>query len=178
MIPKYEHRDLLIGSISILLFLGCKFAYSIVSTDSIGFLLKPTSYLVGMFLGEVVQYESGQGYLFPKLNILIDKSCSGFNWWMLAFLVGIFSILKYLPNQQKHALFIPMVLLLAYVATVLVNTTRILIAAWIEPHLFDYLPSFHLLEGILIYLSCLMLWHLLCIQLIKLLQTTKSYSTV
>jgi len=107
------------------LFILLKFAFTLADNDDLIFLLKPTDKLVGLLTGSHSIYFADKGFYHDKLNILIDKSCSGFNFWILSFLVFTYLTVKYLDKPLHKILTIPTALLCAYVLTIFVNTSRI-----------------------------------------------------
>lgn len=107
------------------LFILLKFAFTLANNNDLTFLLKPTDILVGLLTGSHSVYLADSGFYHDKLNILIDKSCSGFNFWILSFLTFTYLIVKY-PNKPLHKILtIPIALFGAYLLTILVNTSRI-----------------------------------------------------
>jgi exosortase K len=68
------------------LFILLKQLYTFADNESLKFLLVPTNKLVALFQGSSYSY-SANGYYHESLNILINKSCSGFNFMILSFLV-------------------------------------------------------------------------------------------
>ena len=167
MIAKEHRLKLLIGMTGLTLFLVLKTWHSWTDVEGVSFLVWPSTQLIASFSGMTFEYQEGIGYFFREWNILVDKSCSGFNWWMLAFLLGTFTSLQHLPKAKLNGLVLPILLIITYCLTILVNTTRILIACLIEPQLAESFSSIHLWEGVIVYLSFLMLWQLFCIQVLK-----------
>lgn len=107
------------------LFVLLKFGYTLADNNDLTFLLKPTDKLVGLLTGSKSVYLSESGYLHEHLNIIIDKSCSGFNFWVLCFLLFTYLIVKH-HNQPIHKfLSVPIALMGAYLLTLFVNTSRI-----------------------------------------------------
>ena len=102
-----------------------KFAFTLADNDSLTFLLKPTDKLVGLLTNSQSVYLADNGYYHTELNILINKSCSGFNFWLLSFLVFTYLAIKYLDKPLHKALTIPTALVGAYLLTVFVNASRI-----------------------------------------------------
>ncbi len=106
------------------LFILLKFGYTLADNNSLTFLLKPTDKLVNLLTGSH-SYYTDNGYYHEKLNILIDKSCSGFNFWILCFLLFTYLIIKYFEKPLYKILTIPTVLVCSYLLTIFVNTSRI-----------------------------------------------------
>ncbi|MPR35618.1 exosortase K [Salmonirosea aquatica] len=141
------------------IFVLLKLAYTQADTSDLAFLLGPTDTLVGLAANSPSVYDSASGYLHPDLNITIDKSCSGFNFWMLSFLMLSFLSLRYLSQSSHKLAALPLALLCAYGLTIFANTSRITIAVLLQnqfPHVPPpYQAWFHQAQGTFVYLSCL-----------------------
>ena len=112
--------------IAVGLFLLLKFGYTLADNNDLTFLLVPTDQLVGLVTGSSSTYLSESGYYNEHLNIIIDKSCSGFNFWVLCFLLFTYLTIKYFDKPLQKKLIIPIALIGAYLLTIFVNTSRIL----------------------------------------------------
>ncbi|WP_324677968.1 exosortase K [Hymenobacter sp. GOD-10R] len=132
------------------------------STDLL-ILLAPTNYLVEIALGSASVFDAAAGFMHPDLHISIDKSCSGYNFWLLCWL-----LLSATAVQQRlyPRLLMPMLVLMpfvSYVLTLLVNTSRILTAVFLRGLLPPAIQQFswlHQAEGALLYLFFLVLIYL------------------
>ncbi len=118
--------------IAIIFFILLKFGFTIADNNNVTFLLKPTDKLVGLLTGSQSVYISSSGYFHERLNIIIDKSCSGFNFWMLCFLLFIYSTIKHSEKPIQKILSLPTSLFVAYVLTVFVNTSRIFVSIVVQ----------------------------------------------
>ncbi len=107
------------------LFILLKFGFKFADNDDLTFLLKPTDKLVGLLTGSHSIYLTDKGYYHNKLNILIDKSCSGFNFWLLCFATFTYLMVKHLDKPLYKTLTLPTALLFSYLLTIFVNTSRI-----------------------------------------------------
>jgi len=107
------------------IFILLKFGFTKADNNDLIFLLKPTDKLVGLLTGSHSVYFSDSGYYHELLNILIDKSCSGFNFWVLCFLIFTYLTVKYFNKSLFKILTIPVALIGAYLMTIFVNTSRI-----------------------------------------------------
>ncbi len=114
------------------LFILLKFAFTLADNNDLTFLLTPTDKLVGLLTGSQSVYLADSGFYHDKLNIIIDKSCSGFNFWLLGFLVFTYLTLKYLDKPLHKILSVPTVLLCAYLLTIFVNTSRIFVSVIVQ----------------------------------------------
>lgn len=106
-------------------FLLLKFGFTLADNNDLTFLIKPTDKLVGLLTGSHSVYLSDSGYFHEHLNIVIDKSCSGFNFWVLSFLIFVYLTVKYFDKALSKIMAIPTALIGAYLLTLFVNTSRI-----------------------------------------------------
>jgi exosortase K len=114
------------------LFVLMKFGFTLADNNDLTFLLKPTDKLVGLLTSSQSVYLSDNGYFHEHLNIIIDKSCSGFNFWMLAFLLFAYLTVKHFNNFVHKLLSIPTALFVAYMLTLFVNTSRIFVSIVVQ----------------------------------------------
>jgi exosortase K len=106
-------------------FILLKFGFILADNNDLTFLLKPTDKLVGLLTGSHSIYISDSGYFHEHLNIIIDKSCSGFNFWILSFLLFTYLFVKHFDKTLSKILTIPTALFGAFLLTIFVNTSRI-----------------------------------------------------
>ena len=109
---------------AVALFIILKVAFSLASVDDLLFLLKPTNSIVSLLADSQSIFIDNKGYYHQNLNILIDKSCAGFNFWLLSFLVFTYLLMGHTENRRKFFV-VPTSLLLGYLLTVFVNSSRI-----------------------------------------------------
>ncbi|MDF1699480.1 MAG: exosortase K [Saprospiraceae bacterium] len=159
------------------LFILLKFGYTLADTNDLIFLLAPTNKLVGILTGSNSVYLSDSGYFHENLNIIIDKSCSGFNFWVLAFLLFTYLTVKYFESSRSKTLAIPASLIGAYLLTIFVNTSRIFTSIIVQPltkNNFQYHQhTIHEAIGIITNLTFLVLAYML---LDKLLNQTQHHA--
>lgn len=136
--------DLPYYGIIALIFIGAKLIYPYLTIDNLYFLLTPISYLVAFFTDTEMSFSVESGYYFPLLNIVIDKSCSGFNFWLIAFVVFSFMMInsknsnlsfgrRVVPEVSGHSgtseshkiIGIVKAIMMAYILTIIANTSRI-----------------------------------------------------
>lgn len=161
-IQSAERINLLVGSFAVLMVLLGKAWYTQADTQALFFLLQPVSWLVHLMSNQPYTYLPDQGFFFPNGNFLINAACSGFNWLLLAYLLGVFAGLRFTdrPFYKISLLFVfpPIV----YLLCLLVNSMRILFSIMITDLIAQNGAWFHLAEGTFIYLSSLILWYLTC----------------
>jgi exosortase K len=147
--------------IAIGIFILFKFGFIFADNDSLTFLLKPTDKFVGLLTGSNSIYISDNGYFHNELHIFIDKSCAGFNFWILSFLMLTFLGVKNFDNNLKKTLTIPLALIGAYFLTIFVNASRIFASIVIQNQTSSYFENHqHLIHesiGIITNLSFLIL---------------------
>lgn len=142
-----------------------KLFYATSSVNDLRWILAPTTFFVEVITGEHFWFESYAGYISGDRSFLIADSCSGMNFFIMAFLM--LSLMKLQKGLTANVswLFIPISLLAAYTSTLVANTVRITVAMrlhrmspdfiWINP------DQVHRLEGIFIYFGFLMLLYTL-----------------
>jgi exosortase K len=126
---------------AVVLFMLLKFGYTFANNDNLAFLLKPTDKLVGLLTGSQSVYLTDNGYYHDKLNILIDKSCSGFNFWILCFLMFTYLIERYFEKPLHKTLIVPAALTGAYLLAIFVNTSRIFASIVVQNQTKQFLPT-------------------------------------
>ena len=150
--------------LAFILFLLMKAAYSTAEVHHLTFLLAPTDEIIASFTGTHSTFIPDQGFFNESLNILINKSCSGFNFWSICFLMSYCLLAK--PNypRLRNVCLLPVVLGATYLFTVLVNSTRILFSVFLHSTNSRLLaldsPWSHQAEGVFIYLSYLIIAYL------------------
>jgi exosortase/archaeosortase family protein len=129
------------------IFVLLKYLHTCLGTDDLYFLLAPVNRVVALVTNSQAIYTEENGYFHAALNIYIDKSCSGFNFWILCFMIGIFRAAR----------------LISWLITVFVNASRILTAIFLQQLSPDFMKSqqhwAHQTTGIFIYLFFLLLFY-------------------
>lgn len=150
-----------IYQLAILVFFICaKLTYSHANNNTISFLTRPTNAIISFITNKTYTYSPEAGFYYTSLNIVIDKSCSGFNFWMLLFLLLFFSTLKLTKTHKNKFLLFPATLLISYLLTLFVNTSRILASLFIAQNTSLQYSWLHQAEGVFIYLSFLIVFYL------------------
>ena len=142
------------------LFVALKLFFIRAGSDDLRFLLGPTSFLVSAVINSPAEYQQETGYYLSGPDILIDKSCAGFNYWILGFMMVVFMALKYPLREGYRLAVIPLSLIISWVLTLFVNTSRILAATYATGAINAAFPWFHQAQGAFIYLSFLVLFYL------------------
>ncbi|ULC59018.1 exosortase K [Flaviramulus sp. BrNp1-15] len=134
-----------------------KTAHIYATNNSLIFILKPLSNIVSFITDTDFIYSNTNGFYFEVLNITIDKSCSGINFWLISFVVFINLLLNICKSTFQKTILFPLILLMTFILTLFANTSRILISIFIEKQTkFNY-SWLHQAEGVFIYLFFLIL---------------------
>ena len=150
--------------IAIGIFILLKIGFIFADNNDLVFLLKPTNKLIEFFTNSNSQYFTESGYFHEKLDIIIDKSCSGFNFWILCYMMLTFLALRFLKHKIYKFIAIPSMLVFAYFMTIFVNASRILFSILIDnlgEKFINYKINWlHQAEGTFIYLFFLIVIYL------------------
>lgn len=157
-----ELINLWVGGIAVALLLLGKYWYSQADTEALLFLLRPVSWLIHLLSNQPYTFLAGQGFYFPNGHLLINASCSGFNWLLLAYLLGIFAGLRFLGKPFHKITLLPIMLPAAYLLCLVVNSMRIFFSIFITEQFAQNSAWLHLVEGTFVYLSSLILWYFAC----------------
>ncbi|MDI1256118.1 MAG: exosortase K [Flavobacterium sp.] len=159
------------------IFLLLKQYYTATSNNDLKFLLTPTNALVSLLFGSSPQYSTSFGYVYDNLNIVIEKSCSGYNFWILCFAMLAFLTVNSYKTHLKKIAAILLILTISWLLTIFVNTSRIATAIFISeqfPNSSKQFPWLHQSEGIFIYLSFLIAFYMILNRLLTKFKTTNA----
>lgn len=134
-----------------------KIAYTQATNDTLVFILKPLSTLVSYILNSDFIYTNASGFYFESLNITIDKSCSGINFWIISFTLFSVSILNVIRTNLWRSVSIIGVLIASFIFTLFANTSRILTAVFLSNQVEKNYTWLHQAEGVFIYVTLLIL---------------------
>lgn len=148
---------------ALFLFILLKVGYTQTNAEDLLFLLYPTDVLVSIFTNSSSSYIRGSGYFHAELNILIEKSCAGFNFLILYFLVSYFTCLQHFRKPVVRWMMLPICCIGSYLITLGVNTSRIITAISLNKSESNFLNTswMHQLQGTFIYLFFLLLSYLI-----------------
>src|SRR5262245_28727896 len=107
--------------------LALKFYYSNATANELLWILAPTTRLVELLSGRSFAFESYTGYMSSDHRFVIAVPCAGVNFLITAFLMVGLRLLWRERFQRVNWSFLPITAALAYVATLIANTTRICI---------------------------------------------------
>jgi len=145
--------------------LVCVFAlklfYSTASANELLWILAPTTALVELVTGRSFVFEPYAGYMSEDRSFLIAGSCAGVNFLITAFLMLSGRPLLNARSEGRGWAFIPTAVVVAYLVTLVANTTRICLALWLRPAKGDVSwldpNQVHRFEGIVVYFIFLVL---------------------
>lgn len=153
------------------IFILLKIWFSAASVESLNFLLKPTDLIFGLVTGSKSVFIEDYGYFHQRMNILIDKSCCGFNYWIMCFLIFTFLFTKHLSRLSHKIIALPVSLFFAWILTIFVNSSRIYISFTAHNQTMHFIPNhqqlIHQIIGIAAYLSFLLITYLLLEKILK-----------
>ena len=139
--------------------------YAGASTEALSWMLAPTSQLAGVVTGVVFAAVPGEGYFSAERMFLIEKACAGVNFMIAAFAMVAFALVHRARSLRGSAAVVGVSLLASYLAAVIVNTARIVIALWLAVHPVGWsslsAADIHRLEGIVVYFGGLLLLYIL-----------------
>lgn len=86
--------------------------------------LKPTAYLVHLIFGITFDYVKDIGFINQRLGIVIGKSCSGINYFIIMFLM----LLVLFSHKKRKVRWFISYLGLSYIVTIIANGSRIILS--------------------------------------------------
>ncbi|HKP68914.1 MAG TPA: exosortase K [Pyrinomonadaceae bacterium] len=135
---------------------GLKYFYSNSSVNDLRWILAPTTFFVELFTGMQFRFESNAGYLSDDRSFLIAQPCSGMNFMIIAFVM--LAVGKLWRDRNLNWIYLPIALVMSYVATIVANTVRIVVALELRKYDLGYdYDEVHLVEGIVVYFGFLLL---------------------
>ncbi|MEL6718581.1 MAG: exosortase K [Bacteroidota bacterium] len=143
------------------LFFLLKLVYAMADTGDLMLFLYPVDQIIGVLLNSDSTYDISFGYYHESLQIIIDKSCSGFNFYLIAFIVFAYLGLKYTKKHSQKILMLFVSLIVAYVFTIMVNSSRIYTSIILERQIPFQSDFLHQGIGILTNLTFLILAYFL-----------------
>jgi len=144
---------------------GLKRHYADATTDALSWILTPTAHFVSLVTGVAFTAVAGEGYFSAERMFLIEKACAGINFMIAAFAMVAFALLHRARSVRDATAVVGVSLCASYLAAVVVNTMRIVIAMWLAAHSTQWLSltaaDIHRLEGITVYFGGLLLLYAL-----------------
>lgn len=133
--------------------------YSRASVEDLRWILTPTSWLSSLVLGHF-EWRPAEGYLSREHAILISAACAGVNFLTIAFLSLVLGFGAHFGTPRRATVWLLIAAVVAYGATLLVNTARISLSVAVA-HLAARslgltFHGVHRLIGIAVYLAGLL----------------------
>jgi exosortase K len=155
---------------------GLKRHYASADVGELVWILKPVTSLSALVSGVDFEWEPGSGYLSRQRLFVIAKPCAGINFMLAAQgMVGVL-LSRRTASWRASTGLLALSLGLAYTATVVANTVRIVVALWLAAHPiatgFWTTARIHRLEGIIVYFAMLVALHALVQRLANTSQAT------
>jgi exosortase K len=133
-----------------------KHFYSHASAHELRWILAPTAQLVSWISGADYIYERGVGWVSLQHAFIIAPACAGMNFALAGFLALAWGSLARMNSLGSLLVGLPAIAGFAYVATLMVNTVRIVIAIALHHRVIEFgdasAADIHRAEGILVYL--------------------------
>ena len=157
MIDRQRLKTFLVGGSLLGAAFALKWWYRTATLDDLDLLLSPVARMVALLGNSPYEFVSGKGYYFPHLNMVIDRSCSGTNFMVIATAAFAFIVLKNRNGGCMRPLVAMLMLPVAYALTLLTNTGRILCMVTLQR--IGHAPSdlVHEVIGAAIFLTALIL---------------------
>ncbi|MFO8054820.1 MAG: exosortase K [Bacteroidales bacterium] len=147
------------------LLISLKFWFAWADNQVLFVLLKPTNAIFSIMTASESAYSPDTGFYHEKFNILIDKSCAGYNFMLINFLMVYVLVLKYVKKPHFKWLLLPLTLAFSLVITVFVNSFRIIASANFQHTIHKMLnvkqEIVHQTIGVITYLSFLIIIYLI-----------------
>lgn len=157
VITCHEHRWRIAAvAVALAVIVAGKQFYRDASPGELRFILAPTAQLVSWLSGHDFVYEAGQGWMNTDIMFVIAPACAGLNFALAAFLALMLGALPGMTSWRATGTRIAFAATLAYAATLVVNTTRIVIAIAMHRGTIDISgdrAELHRIEGIVVYLG-------------------------
>ncbi len=129
--------------------------YRTASAADLRWILAPTAHVATWLGCGHFTFDAQLGYVDRDLGFAIAPPCAGLHFALAAFVALVLCWLGAMRDGRSLVRHLAAAAVLAYVATFVINTVRIVIA--IRMHRMDLLPGnreeLHRLEGIVIYLG-------------------------
>jgi exosortase K len=154
----HEHRWQLVAvALALAVVVVGKQLYRDASAGELGWILAPTAQLVSWATGGTFAYQAAHGWVDPQIGFIIAPPCAGVNFALAAFLALALGGAPGMRSLRAVAVRLAAAAALAYLATLVVNTVRIVIA--VEMHRGTIgtggldRAELHRIEGIVVYLG-------------------------
>jgi exosortase K len=107
------------------LFIFLKISYKNATAADLHFLLKPVNELVSLMVNSQSVLLSEGAFYHERWNVVIDKSCSGFNFMLIGFMIFTLLFVAYFEKRWQKIVSFVLAFLAAYLLTIFSNSARI-----------------------------------------------------
>lgn len=155
MLRALSWRSLLVAGFTLTAVFLIKRMYSHAGAEDLQWVLAPSCWLVSGLGGVSLASGSGAGFISHEYRMVVGPACAGVNFFIVAILALYFSFQGAFATLHRKVIWLAQCLGVAYLATILSNGCRILLAAhlyrldiygdWLTPE------RLHRLAGTLIY---------------------------
>ncbi len=121
----FIRKNILFFLLLLLAFVKLKLYFQHTDNDGLYFMLMPTNALVSLITGSHAIYSNEAGFQHEQLAIVIEKSCAGFNLFLIFLMVLSYLAIKYFQTAGDKIKHILLATLTAWIITILVNASRI-----------------------------------------------------
>ncbi len=170
-----KKRDIIYYIVAGAVFVLLKLVYRHLETADLTFLLAPTTKIVELMTGFKAEFLAKDGFYFASLNVVINKSCSSFNFMLISFLAFAYVSVRETLTLLQKSLALVGSMLLAYLLAVVSNSIRIYTAIKLLPLSQTFSPDYegitHEAIGIITNLTLLLLAYFLVERLLQKKQT-------
>jgi exosortase K len=143
-------------TLALVVIVAGKTYYRDATAGELTWILAPTAKLVSWISGGQFLYEVGPGWVDPQIGFIIAAPCAGVNFALAAFLALGVGAAPGMVSLRTLTTRLAAAAALAYLATLVVNTTRIVIAIAMHRGTIDIAgdrAELHRIEGIVVYLG-------------------------
>lgn len=148
--------------LAVLAVLAVKIFYRTADSESLSWILAPTTWWVQVLSGIPFEKMAYVGYVSHEYQFVIAPSCSGVRFLVIVFVMMIFSFVHRMDSLGKKAVWLGFSAVFSYVSTVFVNGIRIAVSIDLPRRLGnDILPEWltaerlHMIIGTTVYFSML-----------------------
>lgn len=121
-------KHIILYIITISIAIGLKVFYFSASFSDVYFLIKPLNTAIEFLTKNQSEFIEEVGFVYESQEIIINKSCSGFNLWVICFLMYSYMFISSSYKKQYHLYIIPSALLLSFLSTLFINTIRVYVS--------------------------------------------------
>jgi exosortase K len=127
-------KTILATLVAVALTFSLKHMYSHAGAEDLQWVLAPSCWLVSTIGGVELASGYGAGFISHEHRMVVGPACAGVNFLIIAVLALFFSFQSHFVSLRRKLGWLAQCLVIAYVATILSNGLRILIAA----HLYSW----------------------------------------